>query len=132
MSPEQQRDQLIVAYQEMADLTKLECGPVPCGQKHCCTEGYCIEAIRWARRRWDVTLERTSHPTIPLLDLETNDCTAPPHTRPICTIHTCAIASAGFKRDDPDWTQRYFELRETLENLEGTFDMLNLVDDELD
>jgi hypothetical protein len=126
-SPERRVQQLIDAYQKMADLTRPECNAETC-QNHkpyrCCEDVFCEDAIRYARNRWDTDLEMTDHPTLPLMG--PNGCTAPPHMRPICTVHTCAIASAGRKRDDPEWTKRYYILRDTIDRLEAMFDVLQL------
>lgn len=119
------RDQLIEAYREMAEHTRNECGPEPCGNHtafRCCDPVYCSDTIRYARRRWGITLTPTGHEHIPLMDPETNACTAPPHTRPICTVHVCAIAGMGTKRGDPEWTKRYYALRKAIDRLEMSLD----------
>ena len=51
-------------------------------------------------------------------------CTAAPHLRPLCTVHTCDIMGFGFKRAPDDtpaaaeearaWTKKYFELRNAI------------------
>jgi hypothetical protein len=131
MSPEQQRDRLIEVYGEMAEHTRNECGPEPCDNHsafRCCDPVYCNDTIQYARRRWDIELTPTGHEHIPLMDPETNACTAPPHTRPICTVHTCAITGMGVKRSDPEWTRKYFVLREVIDRLELSFDILQLED----
>ena len=45
-----------------------------------------------------------------------NGCVVNPYLRPICTVHVCCITNLGYKRDDPTWTDRYFKLREEIEN----------------
>lgn len=47
-------------------------------------------------------------------------CIAPPHLRPLCTLHTCDMSGLGFKRDDPlgEWTDKYFELRNEIDEFE--------------
>ena len=60
-----------------------------------------------------VTLVPTGHPTLPFMG--PNGCTVEPHLRPLCTMHTCAINAFGFKPDDPEWTVKYFVLRELIE-----------------
>lgn len=131
MTPQQKQDKLIATYQEMADLTRPECGAKTCGQigpNRCCDPMYCKETIRYARRRWDTELIPTDHPKLSLMGPD--GCTAPPHTRPICTIHTCEVNSIGCKKDDPVWTENYFALRHTIDQLELTFDILQLEDDD--
>lgn len=79
---------------------------------------YCEMAINYANDQ-GVTLDRTDHPTLPLMGAE-NRCIAPAHLRPICSAHQCDIASLGFFKPRPELTaadalkltDRYFELRE--------------------
>ena len=42
------------------------------------------------------------------------------HLRPICTVHTCSIASLGFKKNDQEWTKRYYELRDKMDVAEAS------------
>jgi hypothetical protein len=70
----------------------------------------------YAQDKWGVTLERTDHPKLPLMG--PNGCTAEPHLRPICTLHTCDVNSLGFKRGDEEWTRKYFEIRDEIESEE--------------
>jgi len=46
--------------------------------------------------------------------MSTAGCTAAPHLRPLCTLHTCQISSIGTSRN-PQWDERYFALREQIE-----------------
>lgn len=55
----------------------------------------------------------TNHPTLPLMGSE--GCIAPPHVRPLCTLHVCCINGAGFDPTDPEWTEKYYELRQKIE-----------------
>ena len=114
MSPEE--DQLILAYQKMADLTLPECKFRCRNPLSCCAPEHCAEVISWAKERWNVVLQPTGHPRLPLLGKD--GCTAAPHLRPACTVHTCEINSVGCKRGDIKWTERYFEIREEIEQLE--------------
>lgn len=72
--------------------------------------------IQHARKRWGIELKPTGHPTLPLMGI--NGCTALPHLRPVCSLHTCAINSLGCEPGDPEMTTKYFELREEIETLE--------------
>lgn len=47
-------------------------------------------------------------------------CKLAPHMRPLCTLHVCSINSLGFDPRDPEFTQKYFELREKIETIEFT------------
>lgn len=108
-------ERLIQLYQQMAALTLPECQacPVPLS---CCSAEYCEVTIEWARREWGVVLEPTGHPTLPLMGPQ--GCTAAPHLRPICTMHTCQVSSLGYKPGDPTWTQLYFDVRKKIDVLE--------------
>lgn len=95
-------------FKQMSDLTAPECANI-CRIPHsCCSPEYCEMTIRLAADN-DVVLEPTGHPMLPLMGAE--GCVAPPHLRPNCTFHTCAINNFGFKPGDPKWTKRYFALR---------------------
>lgn len=103
------------AYQAMYEHTKDECAH--CRVPHsCCSPEYCEMAEDIARRQ-GVELARTGHPT--LLFMSLTGCTVPPHLRPLCTLHTCAVNSLGFKPGDPVWTTRYFKLRNLIEQREA-------------
>lgn len=113
-------ERLIEAYAEMADHTRPTCmgeTEKPCKlPMTCCDRSVCLLTIEQAKWDWDVTLPTTDHPDYPLMGPQ--GCTAPPHTRPMCTLHNCWIASFGFKPGDPAWTERYFELRKEISDLE--------------
>lgn len=81
----------------------------------CCEDVYCLGAIDYAKERFGIELPIADHPRLPLMG--PNGCTAAPYLRPICTVHTCAIAGCGFKPKDPIWTRRYFELRERIDEI---------------
>lgn len=46
-------------------------------------------------------------------------CKLAPHMRPLCTLHVCSINSLGFDPKDPEFTEKYFKLREQIETLHG-------------
>jgi hypothetical protein len=106
---------LIPLYQAMADMTRPECDRCV-NPHHCCDSMYCEHTIEYAREKWGVELERTGHPKLPLMGPD--GCTAAPHLRPICAVHTCEIEKWGFKQGDRDWTERYFRLRDEISTLE--------------
>lgn len=110
------RKKLIKLYKEMADLTLPECRQcrVPLS---CCSSEYCQQTIEIARQEWGVSLPVTNHSKLPLMGPQ--GCTAEPHLRPQCTLHTCDINSLGMKKGDLDWTEKYFKLREEIEELEN-------------
>ncbi len=115
-------------YRKMAEHTGPLCGGPTCFKNarpeeippnRCCSPEYCEMAIQWAEEIHGVKLDRTGHPTLPLMAVEPGKgCTAAPHLRPICTMHACCINSLGFHPDDPKWTDRYFRLRAQIERLE--------------
>lgn len=105
-------EEVIAAFEAMYQHTKGECGN--CRIPHsCCDELYCEMAKVYAKEYWDVELQPTDNPRLPFMGPQ--GCTVPPHLRPICTVHTCDIGSYGYKPGDPEWTVRYFELRELCE-----------------
>jgi len=108
------RQELVVLYQQMADLTLPKCGQcmIP---YNCCSPEYCEIAISFAEKK-GIELQRTGHPKLPLMG--SHGCTAPPHLRGMCTMHVCSINSLGFDPKDPAWTEHYFELRDKIERLE--------------
>lgn len=109
---------LIQLYAEMAAHTEPECAST-CRRPHsCCSPEYCEATIEYASERWDLTLDRTDHPKLPLMG--PSGCTAAPHLRPMCTFHTCDINGLGYKRDDLGfvWTNKYFQIREAIEEKE--------------
>jgi hypothetical protein len=111
MSDIENRKRFIELSQIMADHTVGECGD--CARPHsCCSRIYCDAATRYAKKNWGIILKPTGNPDVPFLGK--NGCTVPPHLRPLCTVHTCEVASRGIKEGDPDWTERYFELREEM------------------
>jgi len=116
-----ERKKLVELYAQMSTHTAPECSrcPIPYA---CCEQLYCEQAIEWAKKQWGVTLKCTKgldkHGNLLSL-MGPTGCTAAPHLRPICTVHTCEINSLGCKRNDPEWTERYFVLREAIEELEA-------------
>lgn len=73
----------------------------------CCSKEYCEMALDYAAQR-GVELVVTGHERLPLMGEE--GCTAPPHLRPLCSIHTCDIACNGTS-GNKQWDRRYFKLR---------------------
>jgi hypothetical protein len=108
---------LIKLYEEMAGLTLLKCKEckIPLS---CCDPVYC-ELAKETAIRAGVTIKETDHKTLPFMG--ENGCVVPPYLRPLCTLHTCTINSLGFDPKDLDWTNRYFKLREEIEELENEF-----------
>ncbi len=113
------RPRLVSLYEEMYQHTKNECRYTCTKAGSCCDGAVCEAMIQHAEDEWDVTLERTGHPTLPLMGPD--GCTAAPHLRPLCTVHTCEIGSSGKKKGPggDEWTERYFELRGEISEIEG-------------
>ncbi len=109
------REELVELYSRLAAHTLPECRScrVPLS---CCSAEYCASTIEHAKENWGVELTKTNHPSLPLMG--PTGCTAAPHLRPMCTMHTCAVNSLGCKLGDQQWTEKYFELREQIETLE--------------
>jgi hypothetical protein len=106
------KQELIQLYEQMSEHTKGECAH-SCRRPHsCCSREYCAMALEIAFMD-GVILEVTSHPTLPFMG--ENGCTVPPHYRPNCTLHTCAVNGFGFKPGDEAWTEKYFQIRGQIE-----------------
>lgn len=111
---------LVTLCQEMSDHTRIPCsgqGASPCRVPYsCCDASVCELTIEQAKWDWNTELPRTNHPKYPLMALE-GGCTAPPHMRPLCTVHCCIVQSFGGNPKDPAWTERYWELRNQIDTL---------------
>lgn len=118
MSNKTTLDRLIYLYQSIADLTASKCagkGAFACRVPHsCCSSAYCEMTIEFAREERGVVLERTSHPTLPLMGAQ--GCTADPYLRPLCTLHVCSLGMerCGTLKE----TESYFKMREEVNELE--------------
>lgn len=113
---------LIELYRQMAELTAPECRSTCRTPFSCCSPEYCLAAQDWAKLRWGTELTPVNGRSTrgePLPFLGPNGCVVPPHMRPMCTLHTCEVNSVGCKKGDPQWTARYFELRERIDSLEA-------------
>lgn len=113
-------------YQQMADLTNPECGDScwyqwnkvhTVAKGHCCDAMYCKFSQEWAKEKYGIDLPETQYyldgkTDLPMMN-ETG-CSVAPHLRPVCTVHVCHIANFGYKPNDPDWTDKYFALRDQI------------------
>ena len=102
-------------YQDMSQLSKKQCEK-DCFKIRgtigsCCCDMYCTFAIEFAAKN-GVTLETTRNPKLPLMG--DKGCTAPPWTRPICTLHICD--KSLFNKD---FNKAYFSLREAIDKQEN-------------
>lgn len=104
----------IELFEQMAKHTISECANCRIPYS-CCEEMHCQATIDYARDRFGIELQTTGNPRAPLLG--STGCTVEPYLRPICTVHTCEIASYGCKQNDPAWTARYFELRNQIDEI---------------
>jgi len=97
-------------YQQMYEHTLPKCQQcrVPMS---CCSSEYCEIAIGNASEQ-GISLTRTGHNSLPMMGK--NGCIVSPHLRPLCTLHVCSINSMGYDLKDPEWTDRYFELRDEI------------------
>lgn len=104
-------------YNEMYELTLPECKGCR-APLSCCSPEYCDLATMRASE-FGVELTPTGHDKLPYMG--ENGCVVPAYLRPLCTLHTCDVCSIGFKRDDPsgEWTDKYFVLRDQIEQLEA-------------
>lgn len=113
------RDELADLYQQMSELTNPECAHSCRVPRSCCSPEYCELAEDIAEEYWKIDLSqmRTEHPTLPFMGPK--GCVVPPHLRPSCTLHTCAVNGLGYKPGDDIWNQRYTELRERIVTIEN-------------
>lgn len=100
-------------WDELYKMTNAECGRCKAPYS-CCDANHCELAEEYALER-GVVLERTVHPI--LLFMGPEGCTVSPELRPLCTVYTCDIGALGFHKTDPEWTDRYWELRELCSRL---------------
>lgn len=110
-SQEDLGNELKELWKEMALLTRPKCDTcvVP---RSCCSPEYCEFAIAHAKKAWNEDLTRTQHPTLPLMGPD--GCVAPPHVRPLCTLHVC---EGTFWKAPMAWKKQYIKLREKLNDL---------------
>ncbi len=103
---------VIRLFDQMSRLTAPECASSCTIPHSCCSPEYCEMAESLAQEHGAVLTE-TGHARLKFMS--PTGCTVPPHFRPLCTLHTCAISGLGFKPSDPDWNYRYFGLRDQIE-----------------
>jgi len=114
---------LIQLYAEIAAHSQVMCcgaHPQGCRVPHsCCDRSVCLLVIEEAKWNWNTVLLQTDHPKYPLMKAD-GSCSAPPHMRPLCSVHVCCISSFGRHPTDNAWTARYWLLRNEIEELEAT------------
>lgn len=109
--------EVIRLAQEMADHTRPRCGGKTCypsgvSQKNnCCEKIYCDIAEEYATMH-SVEVPKPGPVDLPYMGAE--GCVMPPHLRLVCTVHDCQINSLGLDPTDPEWTEKYFDLRNDL------------------
>lgn len=104
---------LIQLFKDMSDLTSPECAS-SCRAPHaCCSPEYCDLAEEYAKQQGEQLLPAMQHPTLKYMS--TTGCVVVPHLRPLCTLHVCSINGFGFKPGDEEWTTKYFDLRNDIE-----------------
>ena len=99
--------------QEMADLTLPKCRKCR-APLSCCDLMYCDMARERAEEE-GIKLNPVSDGPLPFLGPD--GCVVPPRLRILCTVHVCSINDLGYDPEDPDWTRRYFRLREKINRL---------------
>ncbi len=108
-------DELKILYQQMSELTQPHCATLCRAPQSCCSPEYCEMAMENAANE-GVVLTSTNHPNLPLMGEK--GCVCPPHLRPNCTLHVCAINGMGVYVKDMRWTRQYFKLRNKIEKAE--------------
>lgn len=102
-------------FAEMYAHTKNECANCRAPYS-CCSPEYGEMAARGMLEANEPIPPSTNNPRCQFLS--TQGCIIQPYQRPLCTLHTCDVNSLGFKRNDPEWTEKYFEIRERIDLLE--------------
>ena len=110
MLPAPPSQELVDVFQKLADHTKPKCAKCRPEPYSCCDAFYCEMTITFASETFGVTLVPTGHKTLPLMGQD--GCTAAPHLRPQCAMHTCSISTLGFDPADADWTEEYYSIRD--------------------
>lgn len=115
------REELKQLYQEVYLLTEPLCKACRVPQS-CCSREYCELALEMSEDNADKQEQATMIGLFdkekPLPYMRESGCIVPPHLRPLCTLHHCAINGVGFFPKKPRETGTYFHLREEIERLE--------------
>lgn len=99
---------IVKLYADIAELTLTECKKSCKVMGSCCEEYMCQVAIAYAKDSFGISLTPTGN-LFSMMDNE-GKCIAPPHTRPLCSLHACPISSFGAYKD-LNLTEEYFSLR---------------------
>jgi len=102
----------IETFQAIADLTLEYCRKHCRNLGSCCEPAYCEMAKEYAAEQ-GVVLEETGREIFFLR--EDGQCVVPPYLRPMCSLHQCDINGLGVFKHDFGLTEKYFGLREALE-----------------
>ena len=103
-------------WREMYELTEPRCAKDCNAPRTCCSPEYCEMALRRAKEVWHEELVPTSHPRLPLMGPQ--GCIAPPHTRPLCSIHVCEGTLSRLGIFEQEWSRKYWKLRDEISELE--------------
>ena len=106
------KQQLNDLYRQMAQLTYDKCKQECEILGSCCSQLYCYMAVDKALKTENLILD-VSNKRIPLLD-GNNQCKAPPHLRPLCTLHICEKFFWN-----KEFLNAYFDLRDRINELEN-------------
>ena len=101
-------------WQQMADLTYTKCRQTCKRLGNCCDDLYCEAAEEFAETHFNQSFKKTGNKVRYLNDDGT--CNVPPQFRVLCTIQQCKISSFGADKDDPEWTEKYWNLRNEIES----------------
>jgi hypothetical protein len=114
-TPASEKQRFVALCKEMADHTRSCCLEICKHLGACCAPEVC-ETVCQAARAWGLDLLPEKNGL--LLDNQ-GLCTAPPHVRLLCTVHQCEIANVGTWKAHAPWTDRYYELRNEIDELAG-------------
>ena len=102
-------DEEKLLWQEIASLTYEKCQETCPSLGGCCHGMYCEMAAEFMKN---------SGETPPPMPFVVNGrCIIPPHYRPLCSLHQCKMHGMGEDDKDLEWTKKYYELRDKLEEL---------------
>lgn len=105
---------LIKLFKDMSELTAPECAS-SCRVPHsCCSPEYCDLAEQFIIENKLFHPGYTLDPKLKFMNI--NGCILEPHKRPLCTLHVCSINSHGFKPNDLEFTKKYFDIRNEIDD----------------
>lgn len=114
--PETTEPELVQLYADIAAHTKPECSNTCRVPNSCCSPFHC-QVAEDTMAKAGVSVDKPNiYPRAPYVG--EGGCVVPPHFRPLCAVHACAVSALGFKPNDEPWTDEYFRLYDRINYLE--------------